>query len=135
MENEFATSGRPSVRWEVSLDGATAQPQSEKVFVSWGNKRTREYDQYMLWIGKESGIIEATTFTTRAFPQPAPVFMYGSVRFDDFREVNGVLIPFLQTAQLGEAKPLTDDYVHQVTLKRRWPLIVVPGIDAKNEGH
>lgn len=88
----------------------------EKVFVSWGNKVTKDYDQYLLWIGEESKLIEAVTFTTRDNFKPAPAFMYGSLRFDDFREVNGVKIPFLQTAYIGEPKESTKDYIHQLVI-------------------
>ena len=87
--------------------------EMEKIFVSWENNCTKEYDHYLLWIGKESGLIEAVTFTTRDNFMPAPVFIYGSLRFDDFRDINGILIPFKQTAQLMNPKDDINDYVHQ----------------------
>lgn len=89
----------------------------EKVFVSWGNDNTKDYDHYLVWIGQESGLIEATTFTTRDNPKPAPAFMYGSMRFDDFRTVDGILVPFLQTAQIMNPKDDLNDYIHQLKIE------------------
>lgn len=105
----------PFIRYagKDQLDGQ----EIEKVFVSWGNEKTKEYDQYILWIGKESGLIEASSFTVRDSAQPAPGFVYGCIRFDDFREVQGVLIPFTQTAQLFDPKGTTEDYMHQLTIE------------------
>lgn len=93
----------------------------EKIFVSWGNAVTKDYDHYLLWIGEASGLIEATTFSTRDNPKPAPAFLYGSMRFDDFRNVNGILIPFKQTAQMMNPKDNINDFIHQLTIEKfRW---------------
>ncbi|MGH1436889.1 MAG: hypothetical protein ACRBG0_20795 [Lewinella sp.] len=91
--------------------------EMEKVFVSWSNDNTKDTDHYLLWIGKKSGLIEATTFTTRDNPQPAPAFLYGSVRFGDFRNIDGILIPFKQTAQVMTPKDDINDYIHQLTIQ------------------
>ena len=92
--------------------------QMDKIFVSWGNDCTKEYDHYLLWISKESGLIEAVTFTTRNNFMPAPVFMFGSLRFDEFNNINGILIPFKQTAQLMNPKDDIDDYIHQLNIEK-----------------
>lgn len=92
--------------------------EMDKIFVSWGNEVTSAYDHYLLWIGKESGLIEATTFTTRDNPKPAPVFLYGSLRFDDYRNIDGILIPFKQTAQIMNPKDDIEDYIHQLTISK-----------------
>lgn len=95
--------------------------QMEKVFVSWGNEATKDYDQYIVWIGKESGLIEALTFTTRDNFKPTPAFLYGSLHFDDYTDVDGVLIPFKQTAQLGEPSNDVTSYVHQLVINNfKW---------------
>lgn len=88
-----------------------------KVFASWGNEVTKEYDQYILWVGQESKLIEATSFTTRDSPKPAPLFMYGSLRFDDYRNIDGVMIPFVQTAQMMNPKEDLEDYIHKLTIE------------------
>lgn len=113
--------------------------EMEKVFVSWGNEATVDYDQYVVWIGKESGLIEAVTFTTRDNFKPTPSFLYGSLQFDDFREVDGVLIPFLQTAQVKEPDADTSNYVHQLKVSDfKWDNFPVSDIrplkNVKNSG-
>lgn len=94
-------------------EDALGEMDVDKVFVSWGTERTKAYDQYVVWIGKESGLIEAVEFTTRDVPGPAPSFIYGSLQFDDFRDVDGVLVPFQQSAQMGSPKAPAGDYLHQ----------------------
>lgn len=92
--------------------------EMDKIFVSWGNEVTQSYDHYLLWIGKESGLIEATTFTTRDNPKPVPAFLYGSLRFDDYRNIDGILIPFKQTAQMMNPKDDIEDYIHQLMISK-----------------
>lgn len=114
---EFANrlSKAPIIRYagEENFNGKAM----EKVFVSWSNEPKKEYDQYILWIGKKSGLIEATAFTTRDNPGPAPAFVYASLRFDDYKNIDGVLIPFLQTAQMMDPKEDLNDYIHQLKIK------------------
>jgi len=90
----------------------------EKVFVSWGNECTNEYDQYLVWIGEKSGLIEASSFTTRDTPLPAPAFIYAALRFDDYRNVDGILIPFKQTAQMMDPKEDINDFIHQLVIEK-----------------
>ncbi len=94
-----------------------ANKPMEKVFVSWGNERTKAYDQYILWIGKESGKIEAATHTVRDTYLPMSGFLYSSIRFEDFRVINGISIPFKQTVQLKKTKNQTKRYIHQFTIE------------------
>ncbi len=109
----------PFIRY-AGVDSLNGE-EVEKVFVSWGNEATKEYDQYVVWIGKESGLIEALTFTTRDNFKPTPAFLYGAILFDDFRNIDGILIPFLQSAQLGEPNGDATDYVHQLKLENfKW---------------
>ena len=103
--------------------------EMDKVYVSWGPDVTKKYDQYVLWIGKESGLIEATEFTTRDNFMPAPAFMYGCLQFEDFKTIDGVQIPFKQTAQIGRPKESTSNYVHQVIVQKfEWDVIPISDI-------
>lgn len=54
----------------------------------------------------------------RDSPMPAPAFMYGSLRFDDYREVGGILIPFKQMAQLMNPKDDINDFIHQLIIQK-----------------
>lgn len=120
-------SNAPFIRYagQDQLRGQTI----EKLFVSWANETTSQYDHYLLWIGKESGLIEAVEFTTRDNPQPAPTFMYGCLQFEDYRNIDGILVPFKQTAQIGRPKDETDSYVHQLLIQEfKWDGIPVSAI-------
>lgn len=88
----------------------------DKVFVSWKNEATKDYDHYKLWISKETGLIEAVQFTTRE--APAPKFLKSSIQFEDYKNIDGVFIPFKQSVQLGKPKDNTSKYIHQITIKK-----------------
>lgn len=109
-------SNAPFIRYagEGELNG---KPM-EKVFVSWGNSATKQYDQYILWIGKTSGLIEAATFTIRDNPSPLPAFIYGTMHFDDYRNINGIMIPFKKTVQMMNPKNNMNNYLHQLTVQK-----------------
>lgn len=101
----------------------------EKVFVSWGDEKTRAYDQYVLWIGRESGLIEAATYTIRDNYLPMSGFLAAAVRFTDFRDVEGVMIPFRQTIQLSNPKDKLERYVHTLTLESfRWDAVTTESL-------
>lgn len=105
----------PFVRYigEDSLLGTPAQ----KVFVSWGDKRTKAYDQYVVWINKKTHLIEAVSNTARENYMPGAGFLYGSMRYTDYKEVGGVKIPFTQTAQLKDPKKLKK-HLHQFKITK-----------------
>ena len=88
------------------------------VYVSWGDERSRDYDQYVVWIGEASGLIEAVTHTVRDNYLPGAQPLYTSTEFDDFRDFDGVLIPCRQTVTLFGPSGKTDrGYVHQLTVR------------------
>lgn len=87
----------------------------DKVFISWKNEATKDYDHYVLWISKETGLIDAVQFTTRE--APAPKFLSSTIQFEDYKNIDGIFIPFKQSVQLGEPKDKTSKYIHQITIK------------------
>lgn len=90
--------------------------QVDKVFISWENEASKDYDHYVLWISKESGLIEAVQFTTRE--APAPKFLKSVIQFEDYRNIDGVFIPFKQSVQMGKPKGKTSKYIHQITISK-----------------
>lgn len=90
--------------------------QVDKVFISWENEASKDYDHYVLWISKESGLIEAVQFTTRE--APAPKFLKSVIQFEDYRNIDGVFIPFKQSVQMGKPKDKTSKYIHQITISK-----------------
>lgn len=87
----------------------------DKIFISWSNEATAKYDHYVLWVSRESGLIEAVQFTTRE--APAPKFLKSVIQFEDYKQVDGVFIPFKQTVQMMKPNDNTDKYIHQITIK------------------
>ena len=100
----------------------------DRVFVSWGTSQAREEaDQYVLWIGKASGLVEKAHYTVRDVVDlpfvPAEQHdavragSAGTIHFEAFRDVGGVQIPFIQTVTLFGPEqveaPLDQRFVHR----------------------
>lgn len=71
------------------------------VFVSWGHNQPNEvHDQYILWINKETFLIDIVHYTVREAFNAAQ----GTIYFSDYREVQGVWLPFVQTVKAESPK-------------------------------
>jgi len=89
------------------------------VFATWETTEPHmEHDQYVLWIDKETGMLEYSEYTVRDnyLRFPGWKSFYGSIHFDDFREINGVMIPFQQTVFLNSPKKKEHKYIHQLQI-------------------
>ena len=90
----------------------------DRVFITWEDLKAHgEHDQYIVGISKDSGLIEYAHYTVRDNYLKVPGYkkFYGSIHFDDFREIDGVLIPFSQYVFLN--KPKKDKkYIHKLTI-------------------
>lgn len=89
------------------------------VLVTWNRLAPQlGVDQYLLWIGRESGLIEKCRYTLR----DAYDWAAGTIHFDDYRAVQGVQIPFRQTVTLDPIDemeyPLDEHFFHQLVLGR-----------------
>ena len=102
----------------------------ELVFVTWGSAAPHpEHDQYLLWIDAGSGLIEMVRYTVRdslsMFSGASRTMMktlaIGTIHYDDYRRVGGVLVPFVQTVTLAEPAltqyPVGDDYLHRLVVE------------------
>ena len=64
------------------------------IFGTWKSlEPTEEFDQYILWINKETKLIDYFHYTVRVFGNG----IKGTVNYDDFREIDGIVVPFKQT--------------------------------------
>lgn len=88
----------------------------DKIFVSWKNESTEDYDHYVLWISKKTGLIDAVQFTTRE--APAPQFLSATMQFEDYKNIDGIFIPFKQSVQMGKPNDKTSKYIHQINIKK-----------------
>lgn len=95
--------------------GKIGEQEIEKVLVSWSNSRTRKHDQFLLFINRETKLIDAVQFTTRDSSLPGSDFITGSLKFKNYREVDGILIPFIQEAQIGKPTSSTK-YLHKLSI-------------------
>jgi hypothetical protein len=80
-------------------------------YATWKGAEPRlDVDQYVLWIGKTSGLIEKVQFTVRDKLRWAT----GTVHFADFRTVEGIQIPFKMTVTID---PDDETYLHQMVIE------------------
>ena len=99
---------------ERELNGSTYQ----LIYASWGSLGANpEHDQYELWINKETLLVEKCFYTVRDAFKGA----VGTIHFDDYREVQGVMVPFLQTVTLASPEstlyPVKNNFFHQMRLE------------------
>ncbi|HAA21202.1 MAG TPA: hypothetical protein DCR93_12410 [Cytophagales bacterium] len=90
----------------------------EVVMVSWGDLAPQEdVDQYRLLIHPETKRIEWVTYTIRDNYLPAPASLYGTIHFEDFREVEGIWFSYKQSVYLNENASNPEKYAHQLTVR------------------
>ncbi len=102
-----------------------------RVFVTWRDPApSLDYDQYLVWIDAETNLIETVRYTLRdavRMADGAAATLYrslalGTIAFEDYREIDGVMLPFEQTVilQAPELAPRSVDgaYFHRLTIER-----------------
>lgn len=78
------------------------------VFGTWETpKANHKFDQYVYWINQRTKLLEIVQYTVRVVDPKA----MGFVVFDDFREIDGVLIPFVH--RLGYL-PTPEGLIHEM---------------------
>jgi len=81
------------------------------VFATWGRETPHAaHDQYLLWIARDSGLLEMAQYTIRDRYD----FATGVNRFSDFRRVQGLLLPH---AYKMAQDPEDPGFVHRAQLK------------------
>ena len=102
-----------------------------RVFATWGLPEPHaEHDQYLLWIGPDSGLVEMVHYTVRDLSalSAGPVgkalmrtLATGTIHFDDYRRIEGVMIPFAQTVTLPEPAltqyPVAENFLHRLVIE------------------
>ena len=89
------------------------------VFATWESTEPHmEHDQYRLWLDKETGMLEYSEYTVREnyFRPPGWKSFYGSIYFEDFREVDGIMIPFKQSVYLNSPNKKEQKYLHRLVV-------------------
>lgn len=88
------------------------------VFVTWEEEKpSMKYDHYILYINKETKLIDHCTYTLRDMYMKMPGYqmMYGTISYTDIRDIEGIKIPFKQTIFfMGPKKEKR--YLHQLLI-------------------
>lgn len=87
------------------------------VFATWEKPEPHmKHDQYILWINKETGLLDYAVYSLRDnfLKVPAYKAFYGSIKFSDYQKVNGILIPFRQTVFLNQPKKKEKKNIHEL---------------------
>jgi hypothetical protein len=100
------------------------------VFATWRAAEPQpDLDQYVLWIDRETGLLSKVRYTVRdAVPRMSPLMqrlalplVAGTMHYEDYREIDGVQVPFLQTVTLQPPEltryPLSENYFHRLELE------------------
>ena len=66
-------------------------------------------DQFIVWINKRTGLIDYLRYTVRDFAR----FAKGTMQFEDYRDVQGIMVPFKQTV-VTNSEPDGDSVLHQL---------------------
>lgn len=99
---------------ETSFNGN----EYDLVLVTWESLAPQEkYDQYIAYINKETHLLDAVTYTVRENYLPGGRNLYSTMRYDDYRNVDGFMVPFLQTVQIKDPAASTDEYLHQFRIE------------------
>jgi hypothetical protein len=102
----------------------------DRVLATWGSfEANPQHDQYLLWIDRETGLLRSVRYTLRDAVSLAPPgqrwlmpsLALGTVHYDDYREVDGVQLAFVQTIVLAppELLPAAADegYFHRLEVE------------------
>ena len=92
----FRISEAPIIAYagESTIKGKTY----DLLYVTWGSEAAnREYDQYVLYLDKETKFVEWLNFTLREKVN----FVRITAQFTDFKTINGIVSPFTQYITLG----------------------------------
>ncbi len=123
----------------VSATVITALPDIQdssfdRVFVTWNSlEPNRELDQYIVYINKETGLIDRIEYTIRDMGG----FTTGATNFLDYHSVDGVMVPFQFEASVIMPGGF-EQVMHRVTVgSASWDTItpdrLLPNQDIKSE--
>ncbi|NMH89045.1 hypothetical protein [Flavivirga algicola] len=90
------------------------------VFITWEHPKPHmEHDQYLLWIDKETQLLKYAVYSLRDnyLKMPGYKAFYGSIKFDDYKSINGILIPYKQTIFLNQPSKKDKRHIHQLIVE------------------
>jgi hypothetical protein len=93
--------------------------QYDLVYVTCNDEKpSKDVDQYLLYIDKITHMLDYASFTLRDnyLKIPGSSMLYGSIGFSDYRNIDGYLVPFVQTLFTIKPKKNNNKYLHQLKL-------------------
>ncbi|MDX1644236.1 MAG: hypothetical protein R3244_07765, partial [Thermoanaerobaculia bacterium] len=102
----------------------------DRLFVTWGDEAPHARDdQYEIWIDPDTHRIAKAYYTVREAPAFSPALLaplmrfagVGTMHYSDYRDVEGVLMPFVQTVTLGSPEDhpseAPGEFFHRLTVE------------------
>jgi hypothetical protein len=89
------------------------------VYATWGSMEGNDqHDQYILYFNQETNMLDYATYTVRDnyLKMPGGGMMYATMRFNDYRNIDGFQVPFEQTVFMFGPQEDKDNYIHKLTL-------------------
>jgi len=89
------------------------------VYVTWkSEKKDKEVDQYILYINKETSMLDYAIYTLRDnyLSMPGTAMMYGSIGYSDYKNIDGFMVPFTQSLFTFKPEKNNNKYLHQLKL-------------------
>ncbi len=118
LELPFRLKSAPVKRYygEASLRGNTY----DLVFASWGSEApNKDHDQYILWINRESKLVDYCVYTLRDNTNPLTRHKYGSIAFQEYKNENGFQVPTVMPIFLDDGvikRKTLDKYFHRFNI-------------------
>lgn len=94
--------------------------QYDVIYVTWHQEaKDKEVDQYILYINKQTHLLDYVTYTIRDnyLKMPGANLFHGSTHFSDYRNIDGYMVPFTHTVFMNDPKTKESKYLHQLKLK------------------
>ena len=83
------------------------------LFATWDREDAHtEHDQYILWINKATGLLDFAEYTIREQFK----FATGAAVYEDYRDIDGVQVPFNVTLNAAPDDD-PDDFYHKITIE------------------
>ncbi|AUP78491.1 hypothetical protein C1H87_07115 [Flavivirga eckloniae] len=94
--------------------------QYHLIFVTWKDAKPHmQHDQYLLWINAETQLLEYAVYSLRDNYLKIPGYkaFYGSIKFSDYKSVDGILIPHKQIVFLNQPSRKDKSHLHQLIVE------------------
>lgn len=89
------------------------------VFCTWEKPEPHiEHDQYLVWINQETGIMDFVEYSVREPHVKPPGYkaVGGALEFTDYREIDGVMIPYVQIVYPIKKRKKQDNFIHRLII-------------------